>query len=131
MIATSFWESYVEGRNAWGKGKFGWKINLGKYNYTGYHFYLFCVMWPLLLSLPLLIHGWDTRLFGILLSAYISGLALEDFMWFVVNPKVKFSEWNPEFASHYPWIKVFGFNFPLPYLLAIIFSLLVLYIFVI
>jgi len=27
MIATSFWEAYIEGRNYWDKGKLGWKIN--------------------------------------------------------------------------------------------------------
>ena len=29
MIAMSFWESYVEKRNAWNRGKLGWKIRIG------------------------------------------------------------------------------------------------------
>ena len=30
MIAHSFWESSVEGRNAWDKNKYGWKIRFAK-----------------------------------------------------------------------------------------------------
>ncbi|MEM4649358.1 MAG: hypothetical protein QXP78_01680 [Candidatus Bathyarchaeia archaeon] len=106
MIANSFWESYVEGRNTMELGKLGWKIKIGRYFLTGYHFNLFFVMWPLILSLPLIINGWDSRLFGIILSAYISGLIVEDFVWFVVNPAVKLSEFWSEFTDHYPWIKI-------------------------
>jgi len=61
----------------------------------------------LLLSLPLLIKGWDLKLFGILISAYFSGIVIEDFMWFVVNPAIKFKEsFNPSFANYYPWLKL-------------------------
>ncbi len=28
MIAMSFWESEVEGRKAWDRGKMGWKIKI-------------------------------------------------------------------------------------------------------
>jgi len=58
MIAMSFWEAYVEGRNPWNKRKLGWEIKLGKYFVLpSYHFFVFLVMWPLLLSLPLVIYG--------------------------------------------------------------------------
>lgn len=107
MVANSFWEAYVEGRNTMEEGKVGWKIEIWKnYYITGYHFFLFYVMWPLLLSLPLVINGWDKRLFGILVSAFFSGNVLEDFMWFVVNPVVKFAEFRSDFTNHYPWIKI-------------------------
>lgn len=105
-IANSFWEAYVEGRKTMELGKLGWKIKIGKYYFTGYHFYLFYVMWPLLISLPLIVNGWDKRLFGILLSAFITGNILEDFMWFVVNPVVKLSEFWSSFTDHYAWIKL-------------------------
>ncbi|MDD5191863.1 MAG: hypothetical protein PHX96_01860 [Candidatus Nanoarchaeia archaeon] len=104
MIAMSFWESYVEGRNAWDKGKLGWKIRIGKYVISAYHVYISWVMFPLLLSLPLVIYGWDTKLFGILVSAYFSGMVIEDFMWYVVNPVVKFKEFFTSFSDYYPWI---------------------------
>lgn len=86
MTANSFWEAYVEGRYPWDKRKLGWKLRLFKhYNFPAYHFYLFVVMWPILLSLPFIIYGWNFRLFGVILSAYLSGIVIEDFMWFVVN----------------------------------------------
>ena len=100
MIAMSFWEAYVEGRNAWDKKKLGWKLNIGKFVLHSYHFYAFWIMWPLALSLPLVIYGWDTRLFGILLSAYFSGMVLEDFFWYVVNPVVKLKELWSDFSDY-------------------------------
>ncbi len=129
MIANSFWEAYAEGRNTMELGKLGWKIKIGKYFLTGYHFYLFFVMWPLLLSLPLVIGGWDTKLFGVLLSAYVSGLILEDFMWFVVNPVVKLSEWGTSFTDHYPWIKFGKFKLPLFYIVGLAISFMSWYFF--
>lgn len=119
MIANGFWESYAEGRNAWDKGKLGPKINLGKYVITGYHFFLFGVMWPLILSLPLVIFGWDSQLFGVLVSAYSIGMIVEDFTWFVVNPKVKLSEFGPKFANYYPWISFGKFAIPVGYVVNI------------
>lgn len=125
MIAMSFWESYVEGRNVWDKMKKGWKIRFsGRYCLPAYHFYVFFVMWPLLLTLPFVICGWNFKLFGILLSAYISGAALEDFMYFVVNPSIKFSEFNSKFVYYYPWLKIGRFEIPLPYITAVIISFL-------
>ncbi len=78
MIAMAFWESSVEGRNAWNKNKNGWKIRAGKYVVlTRYHLWVW-IMWLLLIYLPILINGWDSRLFGILLSALFSGFIIED-----------------------------------------------------
>ena len=106
MIAMSFWESYVEGRNAFGKGKLGWKLKFGKYSLPAYHFYVFFIMLPLLLTLPFIIYGWDLRLFGIIISAYFSGMIIEDFMWYVVNPVVNFKEFYSPFSDYYPWLKI-------------------------
>jgi len=125
MIATSFWEAYVEGRNVWDKGKLGWKINIGKYKLTGYHFFLFYIMWPLLITLPLIINGWDTKLFGILLSALTSGYVIQDFMWYVVNPVVKVRElFYGDFANYYPRIKIGNIKIPLFYFIGIGIALL-------
>ena len=106
MIAMAFWEAYVEGRHPWDLRKLGWKLKLGKFVLPAYHFYLFAVMLPLLLTLPLIIYGWDLKLAGILISAYFSGIVLEDFCWFVVNPAVKVKEFWSGFTDYYPWIKV-------------------------
>ncbi|MBN2109943.1 MAG: hypothetical protein JW705_02495 [Methanosarcinaceae archaeon] len=74
------------------------------------------MIWPVLLTLPLVVHGWDTRLFGTLASAYFSGLVIEDFTWFIVNPVVRFSEWNPGFVDYYPWIRIGKGYLPLMYI---------------
>lgn len=117
MIATSFWEASVEGRNAGNHGKNGWEIRFAENTVLhAYHFYLFFVMWPLLLTLPLVIYGWDSRFFGILVSAYFSGIIIEDLTWFIVNPVVRFSEWNPDFVDYYPWVKIGNNYFPLMYI---------------
>lgn len=125
MISMSFWESEVEGRKAWDKGKLGWEIKIGKYCLPAYHFFIFWVMWPLLLTLPLVIYGWNIELLGILMSAYFSGMVLEDFMWYVVNPAIKFSDsFNSQFASHYPWLKIGKFEIPTLYIIGIALSIL-------
>jgi hypothetical protein len=108
MIALSFVESYVEGRNAWDKKKYGPKISIGKLKFTGYHFFLFGIMLPLFITLPLIIAGWNKELFGILLSAYFSGIVVEDLSWYIVNPVVKFKELFSNFSDYYPWIKING-----------------------
>lgn len=124
MIATAFWESYVEGRNAWDRGKLGWKINVGGYMLTGYHFFLFYVMWPLLLTLPFVMFGWDTRLFGIVLSAFASGSVIEDFMWYVVNPVVKVRELNTDFANYYPRFRFGNVRIPVVYFIGVAVAIL-------
>ena len=121
MIAMSLWEAYAEGRNAWGKNKLGWKINISKnLSITAYHFYLFCVMWPLLLTLPFITKGWDLKLFGIILSAFFSGIIVEDICWYIFNPVVKFKELWSDFSNYYPWIRIRGIKIiPVIYVIGI------------
>ena len=126
MIALSFIEAYVEGRNPWDKRKVGWKLTLpGGYKFSGYHFFLFLVMLPLFLTLPLVIYGWNKELFGILLSAFFSGIVIEDFVYFIVNPVVKFKEFFSEFTDFYPWIKIRGKKIiPVGYIIGITLAIL-------
>lgn len=124
MVAMSFWASYVEGRNAWDKGKLGWKLKIGKYSLPAFEFYIFVLMCPLFLSLPLIVNGWDIKLFGVLVSAYFSGIIIEDFLWFVVNPKVSVKEFNPQYANYYPWLIIGKIKIPWGYLISLVISLL-------
>jgi len=133
MIAHAFWESSVEGRNAWDKNKYGWKWRLAKnLSLTRYHFWLFVVYLPLILIiLPLIVAGFSLKLFGILLSAYFSGMVIEDFFWFLVNTEIPFKEsWNPKFASYYPWIIIDKFRIPLFYVLGSGLAILFWFVFV-
>jgi hypothetical protein len=105
MIAISFWESRVEGKNAWDKGKLGWKWKVGnKVLLTSYHFWLFFIMAPTFLAIPLVLN-YSKELLGILISAYFSGLVIEDFGWFVVNPVFPLKDFNPKKAKWHHWIK--------------------------
>ncbi len=130
MITMSFWESEVEGRKAWDKGKLGPKIYIGRYCLSAYHFWVFWIMWPMLIMLPLIIYGWDTRLFGILVSAYFTGTIIEDFCWYIVNPAIKFKEsFNHKFACYYPWLKLGNFEIPAIYIFNLSIALLSWYLF--
>jgi hypothetical protein len=108
MIAFSFVEAYVEGRNAGDKGKLGPRVMIGRYNLTAYHFWLFYVMFPLLMILPFVVFHWDAKLFGVVMSAFCTGVIIEDFMWYVINPVVKVKELWSDFSNYYPWIKLAG-----------------------
>jgi hypothetical protein len=117
MIAMSFWEAYVEGKHAWAEGKLGWKLHYHGYIIlTAYHFWLSYVMIPALLSLPFVIYGFDLQLFGIMLSAYASGLVVEDFFWFVVNPTFKMKNWDSKHVTWYPWLNLGFFEIPAFYI---------------
>ncbi len=129
FIANSVWEALVEGRDAWNRGKVGWELRVKKYTPRSYPFFLWWVVWPLLLLLPLIVTGWDTRLFLTLIAAYASGLVLEDLLWYLLNPAVTFKNWNPHWAYYYPWIVLGRFRVPLLYVISLgaaLLSLLVL-----
>ncbi|MEY4747713.1 MAG: hypothetical protein RLZZ416_762 [Candidatus Parcubacteria bacterium] len=122
---SGIWESYVEGRNAWDRGKLGWKTKIGSFVLTGYHFWLFWVMYPLLLALPFVFTGWNAKLFGVMISAYASGVIIEDFAWYLANPVVKFREWFTDFSDYYPWVRIGGRKIiPAGYVVGILIAIL-------
>lgn len=109
FVAIGFWESSVEGRNSWDKKKHGWKVKLGKQVIlTRYHFFVFWVMTPVFLGIPLIMFGWDPHVFGILLVSFFLGMVVEDFTWYLTNPVVKTKEFWTSFSNYYPWIKIKG-----------------------
>lgn len=128
FIAMAFWESSVEGRNCWDKGKYGWKLKIGGYVVlTRYHFFLFYVMMPLLLTLPLIIYGWNFQLFGIIATGFFSGVVIEDIVWYAVNPKVKFSEINTKFDDYVPKISIGKAKVSVYYILSLLVAFLFWY----
>ncbi len=124
MIATSFWESRAEGKDSWDKGKIGWKIKWkGKAVATEYHFWLFVVAYPMLIFLPLVVSGFSWTLFGVLLSAYFSGLIVEDIFWYIVNPAFKVKDWNPKKVTWFYWIKIGKFGVPINYIVFLLLAI--------
>jgi len=123
MIAIGFWESRVEGKNAWGKKKLGWKLRYKKrVLFTSYHFWLFVVMVPAFLAIPLVLN-FSIELLGIILSAFFSGLVVEDFTWFVVNPVFPFKKFNSKDAKWHIWVKLGKFEIPATYIISILLAI--------
>ena len=82
-------------------------------------------MYPIFLTLPFVIYGFDLKILGVLISAFVSGMIIEDFLWFVVNPSIKFKDsFNPKFANYYPWINLKLIKIPFGYIIGIIISIL-------
>ena len=125
FICMAFWEAYIEGRNPWAKASAGWRLTFHKNRLiTAYHFWLWIFIFSLF-SLPLIISGWDLKLFGVLFSAMSLGLVVEDFMWYVINPFYTIRKhWNPESAYWYPWLKIGKFAVPWSNILGIALAVL-------
>jgi len=111
MVATALWESRIEGKNIGGSTQTGWKINILGTKFTEYHFWLWIVAYPLLLSIPLII-SFSWKLLAVLLSSYLIGLVLEDFMWFVFNPFFGLNKFNSKEVKWYAWLKIGHFEIP-------------------
>ena len=124
FVSWSFWEAYIEGKNAWGKKQVGWKKKiLGCYDLTAYHFWLNLMLF-FFMTLPLIINGWNTRLFGVLISASALGFIIQDILWYVINPFYSLKKFNPKDANWYPWIKIGKFQIPRTYLMGFIIGIL-------
>lgn len=111
-IALAFAEGYVEGKYGWAARSYGWKLNIFKRKLTAYHFWMWIILLPMVLMLPIVVYGFNYKLFWILTSSYFLGAVVNDFAWYVVNPKVKLKDLNPKFAKWYNWWNIFGFKIP-------------------
>lgn len=119
FAAMAFWEAYIEGKDPWAGRQVGWAWHITPaFTITAYHFWVW-VMLALFLSLPLIVSGWDAHLFGVLLSAAAVGMIVEDFLWFVINPKYPFRNFNAENVHWYPWLKIGRMQIPWPYIFGI------------
>ncbi len=115
FASIAFWEAYMEGADGWASRQVGWKVKVGsRYHLTGYHFWLFGVTIPMFLVLAWYIGGLTVQLGATLVCGYLVGMVLEDFLWFVVNPRWKLSEFRPDKVWWYPWLKL-GRTHGLPY----------------
>ncbi|MBS3145754.1 hypothetical protein J4414_03055 [Candidatus Woesearchaeota archaeon] len=124
FIAIAFWEAYMEGPNGWASKQYGWSLNLGIRKLTAYHFWSWIIMIPLFLLLPLVVFGFDKSIFWFLVGSYFIGTVVEDFTWFVVNPKFPLKNFNSDKVKWHKWIKIGKFEIPdfyIPYLIIGIF----------
>ena len=112
FIALAFGEGYMEGRHGWAAKAHGWRLKIANRELTAYHFWVWLVMLPLVLTLPLALFGFNLRLFGFLIATYFIGAVVNDFAWYLVNPKVSLKDLNPSFAKWYNWWNIFGIKIP-------------------
>jgi hypothetical protein len=131
FIALAFAEGYSEGRYGWAERSYGWKLKIFKRILTAYHFWLWLIMLPLLLMFPIFIYGFNLKLFGIILAGYIFGSLINDFAWYIVNPKVTLKDFNPRFAKWYNWWNIFGIKIPDFYIFYPIIGLIIWILFVV
>ncbi len=120
FFVSAFWEAYIECEYVGASRACDWTFKIGKKTVRGYHVLLWFVTFPLLLSLPLVLN-FSWQLFRFIIAGYLLGSVLQDFMWFVVNPRFPFKDWNPQKAGWYQWIKIGKFQLPafyLPYIIA-------------
>ena len=129
FISIAFWESYVEGYNAWASGKLGWKVRINflkKEPITAYHLFLYGVTIPLFMLLPLIIFGFNMRLFWLLVANYFLGIVIEDFLWFVVNPVWGgLKNFNSSKAHWHRFIKIGNTEIPDFYILFLLLAILI------
>lgn len=102
----------MEGRNGWAKRSYGWRLKIFKRNLTAYHFWIWLVLLPMFLMLPLIVFGFNSRIFWLLASSYFLGALINDLVWYIVNPKVTLKDLNPKFAKWYNWWNIFGIKIP-------------------
>jgi hypothetical protein len=81
-------------------------------------------MIPMFLALPLVIYGFNLKLFGVLLTGYFFGAILEDFLWFVVNPAFPFKNFNSKKVKWHKWVKIFNIEIPKGYFFYLVLGLL-------
>lgn len=125
FASISFWEAYAEGRHGGASQQVGWKLKVGKYFFTAYHFHLFAITIPLFLFLPLVAFGWSGRLMAIIASGFLVGVVVEDFLWFVINPVWPLRDFNSEKVTWFPWLKIGKFELPIWYLPFLILAMII------
>lgn len=123
FLTCSFWEAYAEGENVGASKQCGWVVKIGKYQIKAYHFWLWYISVPMFLALPLFVNfSWP--LVGTILTGFFIGNIIQDFFWYIVNPKYSFRNWNPKDVSCWPWWGIGRFKLPYFYWLYFILAFL-------
>ena len=118
MIASGVWESSSEGVRSWAKGKLGWRIGTEPWVLTRYHFFLFWITFPLLLSIPLVLN-YSTELLRTIAFGYMTGVIIQDFSWFAFNPRWGIKRFNPKYVEWHAWVRIGPLQVPTLYIVGI------------
>ena len=134
FVSIAFWEAYIEGKNGWASKSVGWRMKKNLIfikGITAYHFWAWMIMIPMFLALPLIIYGFDLKLFGVLATGYFWGAILEDFLWFVVNPAFHFKNFNSKHVKWHRWVKLGIIEIPSGYFIYFFIGLIIWLLFVV
>ncbi len=112
FFALAFLEKTVEGEHGGGEATAGWRKSFFGYEVKEYHFWLWYVAVPIFVFSPLVVFGFDSRLFGTLAVGYLLGGPLEDFVYFAVNPHFGLRRWNSKEATWMPWFRLGRYEIP-------------------
>ncbi|HUF11908.1 MAG TPA: hypothetical protein VMN78_02285 [Longimicrobiales bacterium] len=105
-VAFALLEIQIEGGHGWASGLPTWRIRnrwterfLGARAITGYHLYAH-VFVLLLVHLPYAVvpDAWDWRVELRILAFLILFWILEDFLWFVLNPRYRLRRFRPQYV---------------------------------
>ena len=91
-LILALWEIQIEGADGWAaklpawRIEKGWVVKLtGGRPLTGYHVFMTLFLLGII-HLPLFFAAWTWRLELLLLGFYVGMAALEDLLWFMLNP---------------------------------------------
>jgi hypothetical protein len=93
-------------------------------------FWIFTITIPLFLLIAIIVHGFESKFFGVLLIGYFIGTILEDFFWFVVNPSFGVTKFNSEYATWLKWSDFGFFELPTSYIYNFLLALVCWFVFV-
>jgi hypothetical protein len=92
-LILALWEIQIEGADGWAARLPAWRIEkgwlmkvTGGRPLTGYHVFMTLFLLGFL-HLPLFFTAWTWRLELLLWGFYVGMVLVEDFLWFVFNPK--------------------------------------------
>jgi hypothetical protein len=111
-ILVALAEIQIEGEFGWAKKLPTWRkqINLGPINFelTGYHLYFFSFIF-LLFHFRFVFQPFTIKDELITIAAFILSVGLEDFFWFMLNPKYGLRKYNKKYVY---WFRSWFLGFP-------------------
>jgi len=129
FISIAFWEAYIEGSGGWAANQVGWRLNFKvgflKRPLDAYHFWSWLVMLPMFLMLPFVMFGWNEHLFWVTIASALIGVVVEDYLWFVVNPKFRLEDFKPSRVWWHYWIGYGKYKVPELYIVYPILAILI------
>ena len=99
------------------EGPEGGKLDRYNFNGIGANSFMFYVMIPLFILIPIITKGFDSKLIGTLIIGALVGGILQDFVWFLVNPYFGLARFTSVDATWLAWTNLGFIELPTLYLI--------------